>query len=130
MEVDFKLIGTSNYVGNFTNMTGASINEIVSRVPENAKIESWTPVPGGAEEGMKFSWKDTAGNTWRVRMHGPGPNAPAGSNAARGWILRVKCGHDYMDADGNFYKESIENPRSPNYNPDAINQTHIPIQHP
>jgi hypothetical protein len=128
-EVDLNLIGTSSRVGDFTNAAGISINEIVSRIPENARIESWIPVPEGAREGMKFSWKDTAGNTWRVRMHGPAPNAPVGSNAASGWILRVKCGHDYMDATGKFYKESIENPHSPNYNPDAINRTHIPIQH-
>jgi Bacterial toxin 30 len=128
--VDLNLIGTSSRGGDFTNMVGASINEIVSRIPEKAKIENWTSIPGGAQEGMKFSWKDTAGNTWRVRMQGPDPNAPAGSHAASGWVLRVKRGHDYMDATGSFYKESIENPRSPNYNPEAINQTHISIQHP
>jgi len=65
-------------------------------------------------------------------MHGPdrNPRLPAWSHAKRGWVLRVKCGHDYMDITGTFHKDNIEKPRSPNYNPIAINNTHIPIQAP
>lgn len=129
--VDLNLIGTSSEVGGLTGIMGASPNEIIARIPIYVKILRWTPDPTGAQNGMKFQWKE-GGKTWNVRMHSPDPNPalPAGSNAARGWVLRVKRGSEYMDAAGTFYKDSIENPLSPNYNPAAINDTHIPIQAP
>jgi hypothetical protein len=129
---DLNLISTSSRVGDFTDLMGAYPNEILSRIPMDAKIEHWTSDPRGAQEGMKFWWRDTSGKPWKLEMHGPdrNPRLPAGSNAKRGWVLRVKRRHEYMDAAGTFYKDSIENPRSPNYNPIAINDTHIPIQTP
>jgi hypothetical protein len=130
--VDLNLIGTSSKVRDFTGLMGADPNEIVSRIPIDARIEHWIPEPGKIEKGMKFWWRDVSGKIWRLEMHGPDrtPTLPTWSNATRGWVLRVKCGHEYMDATGIFYKETIEKPRSPNYNPVAINDTHIPIQTP
>jgi hypothetical protein len=52
------------------------------------------------------------------------------NDAICGWVLRVKRGSEYLDAAGTFYKDTIEKPRSPNYNPSAINDTHIPIRVP
>ena len=130
--VDLNLLGTSSQVGDFTGLEGASVNEVVSRIPEDAKIEHWTPEPNGAQEGMKFKWLDATGKSWRLRMHGPdaNPDIPAESNAATGWVLRVQQGHLFMDPSGNFYKDKILNPTNPNYNEYAANATHIPIQGP
>jgi hypothetical protein len=127
---DLNLIGTSSQVGNFTGLAGKSVNDVLARIPADAKINEWISISGGATDGMKFQWTDASGNTWRLEMHSPDPGAPTGSNASSGWVMRVKRGKYYMDANGNFYKETIQNPGSPNYNPAAINATHIPIQAP
>jgi len=130
--VDLNLIGTGSELGDFTDVMGASPNEILSRIPIGAKIERWTPNPEKVQEGMKFAWRDASGRSWRLEMHGPdrNPTLPEWSNAKRGWVLRVRCKHEYLDIAGNFHKDTIENPQSPNYNPIAINTTHIPIQAP
>src|SRR5262249_29335888 len=47
--VDLNLIGTSDKVRDFSGLAGASPNEIVSRIPRDAKIEHWTPLPGKAQ---------------------------------------------------------------------------------
>lgn len=110
---------------------GANPNEILSRIPKDAKIEHWISTPGKIEKGMKFKWY-AFGKTWRLEIHGPDctPTLSVESNAVHGWVLRVKRRNEYMDAAGTFYMNSIERPRSPNYNPTAINDTHIPIQAP
>lgn len=129
--VNLNLIGTSSKVWHFTGLTGSTSNEVVSRIPEDAMIEHWTPALRGAQKGMRFHWKDASGKSWRVRMHGPDPSAPAWSNAARGWVLRVKHSGKFMDADGIFYTENaIKNPNSDNYDPANADKTHIPIQAP
>jgi hypothetical protein len=129
--VNLKQIAMSGRVGDFTGLMGAHPNEIVSRIPTDAKIEHWISRPGKIERGMKFKWYASR-KTWRLEMHGPDctPTLPTESNAAQGWVLRVKRSSEFMDADGIFYLDSIENPHSPNYNPIAINNTHIPIQAP
>jgi hypothetical protein len=126
--VDLNLIGTSRKVGDFTSLTGATPNEVVSRIPENAKILSWNP--GRIALGMKFGRTDESGQDWVVRMHGPDINAPAGSNAANGWIVRIQRDNYYMDDAGNFYKQNWLRPTSSRYNPANANATHIPIQAP
>jgi Bacterial toxin 30 len=123
--VDLNLIGTSSKVGDFTGLAGATPNEVVARIPVDVEIEEWTPLARHAQEGMKFKWKDASGRAWRVRMHDPDPSAPAGSNAASGWVLRVQSGKKFMDADGDFIK-----PSSPDYTEEKANETHIPIQPP
>jgi hypothetical protein len=129
--VDLNLIGTSSTVGDFTGLTGVTPNEVVSRIPKDAMIEHWTPNPKGAQKGMRFYWKDPSYKAWRVRMHDPDPSAPAWSNAARGWVLRIRHSGKFMDADGTFYTENaIKNPNSDNYDPANADKTHIPIQAP
>lgn len=124
--VDLNLIGTNKRkVGDFIGLIGATPNEVLSRIPEDAEIEQWVPNLGGALNGMKFYWKDLSGKAWRLRMHGPDPSAPAGSNAASGWVLRVQHRKRFMDAVGDFIR-----PNSPDYTEDKANETHIPIQPP
>jgi Bacterial toxin 30 len=128
--VNLNLIGTSkNKIGDFTGLTGTPPNHIISRIPENAKILPWKP--GRITQGMKFEWTDESGQDWEVKMHGPDINATVGSNAASGWVLRVRYGKEYMDVAGTFYSQkALYNPRSPYYNPTAANDTHMPIQQP
>lgn len=129
--VDLSLIGTSSKVRDFTGLMGASPNEIVSRIPKNATIRSWQPSPN-IKDGMKFEWIDTSRQDWQVEMHGPDSHLglPAISNAARGWVVRIKRDKCYMDNAGNFYKQNWLNPKSSKYDPINANATHIPIQAP
>jgi hypothetical protein len=102
------LQGTSPQVGDFTGLTGASVNEIISRVPND-----WTLAPQARGVGIKFL--DAAGNEM-LRIHGPSVAAPLGSNAAMGWVLRI------MDTSGNYYDDLG------NIVPYKANEGHIPIE--
>jgi RHS repeat-associated protein len=99
--------GTSPLVGNFYGLSGASLDEIVSRLPANWK---WSPQRGG--NGIRFF--DEAGFE-RIRMHGPNSRAPAGSNSCSGWTLRI------MDRAGNYYDAAGR------MVPYRANEGHIPI---
>ncbi|WP_233422710.1 polymorphic toxin type 30 domain-containing protein, partial [Citrobacter sedlakii] len=90
---------------------------------------------------MNFKEKFTAGNyKYEVRAHDVNPNAPPGSNSANGPIYRVGrsqsgtnpatnqgYGWEYGSHDGNWHHTSTLKPNSPNYNPGAANDTHIPL---
>jgi RHS repeat-associated protein len=99
--------GTSPRAGDFTGLAGASVDEIVSRVPSG-----WRMVPQDKGRGIKFL--DQAG-VERVRLHAASPKAPAGSNSASGWTLRVQ------DAAGNYYDDAGS------IVPYKANEGHIPI---
>ncbi|WP_143765406.1 polymorphic toxin type 30 domain-containing protein [Catenulispora acidiphila] len=113
------------------NTNGRDPSELV---PPYARQRPWTPAaPGqGAEDGVEWIWKerdangDEIGPTIRLRVHSADPTAPAGSNAANGPIYRIQHGAKYQDADGNLHPQGIHNKDSPNYDEDAINDTHIP----
>jgi hypothetical protein len=117
-------------VGDFSNLKGASPKQIRAAIPPNATKVPWQQVQGGAKYGSKFKWVDNNGNKWQLRMHGPDPSAPPGSNAANGWVVRVQKDNKYMGSNGNFYKNGAFNPNSPFYDPNAANDAHIPIQTP
>jgi hypothetical protein len=119
-------LGTSPRVGDFTGLAGKSIPEILARIPSNAQVRELTPVEGASQAGREYKWNDGT-STWRVRIHDPDPSAPQGTNAHDGWVVRVQRGKQYMDSDGNFFHAQSHNPKSPNYNPDAANATHIPV---
>jgi RHS repeat-associated protein len=85
------LQGRSPLAGNFQGLTGASVDEVVSRVPSGW---SWGPQRSGA--GLRFF--DEAGFE-RIRIHDINPRAPLGSNSLNGWTLRV------MDRVGNYYDD-------------------------
>jgi hypothetical protein len=126
--IDFSKLGTGN-VGDFSNLQGSSIDEILSRVPSNATKRDLTPMEGKVQEGFEYKFVQD-GQTWKVRVHGPAQSAPVGSNASEGWVVRIQKGKQYMDAEGNFYPRNFDNQNSPYYNPNAINDTHIPIKNP
>ena len=103
------LQGTSPRVGDFRGIAGATVQEIISRVPA-----SWTVSPQEAGMGIRFT---DASGAERLRLHGPSPLAPGGLNSAVGWTARV---HEpgtgqYRDNDGNLVRRKA-------------NGGHIPIQ--
>ncbi|MDQ0087490.1 uncharacterized protein YukE [Paenibacillus anaericanus] len=128
--MDLNRIGTGA-VGNFQNVK--DVNDLISRIPADAKQIPWREVPGGAKEGVKFRWVDEEGKTWDVRAHSVDPTAPSGSNAANGWIYRVEVKQVNpkwkwtMDSKGNFHKENVLRENSPNYDESIANETHIPF---
>ena len=106
-----KVQGTSPNVGDFTGLRGATMEEIVSRVPQN-----WTVSIQRDGKGVRFI--DTAGNE-RIRVHQADHKAPVGSNSNSGWVLIISNGGkgknaQYFDHNGNVggYKD---------------NDTHIPV---
>ena len=93
--------GSSNLVGDFTKLEGATVDEIISRILAQ-------------KNGNGIRFIDEAGIE-RIRIHGPDPKAPIGTNSNSGWILRIQDKNkNYLDNFGNSggYKS---------------NETHIPI---
>ncbi|WP_456289335.1 WXG100 family type VII secretion target [Paenibacillus sp. AK002] len=129
-DIDLNKMGTGA-VGDLQNIK--DINDLISRIPTDAKQIPWREVPGGATEGVKFRWVDESGKTWDVRAHSVDPNAPSGSNAANGWIYRVEVKQVNpkwkwtMDSEGNFHKENVLRENSPHYDESIANDTHIPF---
>ena len=94
-------------VGEFTKLEEVTVDEIISRVPKDWKMLAQKNV-----NGIRFI--DEAGIE-RIRIHGPDPKAPIGTNSNSGWILRIQDKNkNYLDNFGNSggYK---------------VNETHIPI---
>lgn len=100
--------GSSHLAGNFRGLAGTSVDNIISRVPRN-----WRMAPQDRGVGIKFL--DEAGFE-RIRLHGPSSTAPAGSNSASGWTLRI------MDRAGNYYDNAG------NVVPLRSDTGHIPIR--
>ncbi|MGF7235335.1 MAG: polymorphic toxin type 30 domain-containing protein, partial [Frankia sp.] len=75
---------------------------------------------------VEYQWIDGAGSRIRLRIHGPDGTAPPGSNAASGPTYRIQIKQLYQDSDGNLYHRNAHNIRSPHYDPDVSNRTHIP----
>jgi hypothetical protein len=121
----------SRAIGDFSDIKGKSVPDVLEAVPPSAEKKPFTPsTTGGAKEGVKYRWTDNDGVRWEVRIHDPDPSAPLGSNAHNGWIVRVQKGKKFMDHDGNFYNINLGSTNSPYYNPQAANDTHIPIKTP
>ncbi|WP_185424863.1 polymorphic toxin type 30 domain-containing protein [Paenilisteria weihenstephanensis] len=118
-------------VGNFNNIQGTTIDDILTRIPKDAHKRLLTPQTGKVTEGFEYTWKTQEGTKMTVRVHGPDPSALAGSNAANGWIVRVQQGKKYLDpVSGEFQPPGISRPSSEFYNEEIINSTHISIQTP
>jgi len=116
-------------VGDFSGLAGVSAQEVLEAIPSHATSRKLLPIKGAVQEGIEYKWVES-GKTWRVRIHGPDPSAPAGTNANQGWVVRIQCGQRFMDADGKFHPRGVHKPASPHYDPVAANETHIPIQTP
>ena len=126
---DAKYLGKGN-VGDFSNLEGATIEEVLSRIPEEAVRRELIPEVGKVTEGFEYKWVQD-GKTYRVRIHGADASAPAGSNAANGWVVRVQQGKKYLDPNSlEFQPPGITNIASPNYSEELANSTHIPIKSP
>jgi RHS repeat-associated protein len=122
--------------GNFSNLpTMPSIREILSRLPASATVDGiFKPITGGSQIGTKFKWQvtnaDGTTTTYRLRLHDPDPSHP-GSNAANGWIYRVFQGQKPFDPTTNTFRPpGVTNENSSNYDANAANNTHIPMQTP
>ena len=123
--------GTGKQVGRFDrSLKGATIEEIVSNIPPEAIARKLKPVDGKSQIGLEYKWTDTNGHTNRLRFHDPDPSHP-GSNSANGWIVRwQRQGRYYDPVNDDFAHRQAHNNASPNYDPEAANNTHIPIATP
>ena len=121
---------SSGKIGDFTELEGSTVDEILDRTPDEAVLRELYPVQGGATEGFEFKWVQN-GQTYRVRVHNVDPSAPVGSNAYNGWVVRAQRGRRYFDPTINDFREAkYFNPNGPDYDEVIINDTHIPILDP
>ena len=121
---------SSGKIGDFTELEGSTVDEILDRIPDEAVLRELYPVQGGATEGFEFKWVQN-GQTYRVRVHNVDPSAPVGSNAYNGWVVRAQRGRRYFDPTINDFREAkYFNPNGPDYDEVIINDTHIPILDP
>lgn len=71
------------------------------------------------------------GQTYRVRIHNEDPSAPVGSNAANGWVTRVRRGRLYYDYTIDMFQPArFTNPSGPYFDEIIMNNTHIPVINP
>lgn len=121
---------SSGKIGDFTELEGSTVDEILDRIPDEAVLRELYPVQGGATEGFEFKWVQN-GQTYRVRVHNVDPSAPVGSNAYNGWVVRAQRGRRYFDPTINDFREAkYFNPNGSDYDEVIINDTHIPILDP
>ena len=121
---------SSGKIGDFTELEGSTVDEILDRIPDEAVLRELYPVQGGVTEGFEFKWVQN-GQTYRVRVHNVDPSAPVGSNAYNGWVVRAQRGRRYFDPTINDFREAkYFNPNGPDYDEVIINDTHIPILDP
>lgn len=121
---------SSGKIGDFTELEGSTVDEILDRIPDEAVLRELYPVQGGATEGFEFKWVQN-GQTYRVRVHNVDPSAPVGFNAYNGWVVRAQRGRRYFDPTINDFREAkYFNPNGPDYDEVIINDTHIPILDP
>ncbi|MDE9465892.1 RHS repeat-associated core domain-containing protein [Xenorhabdus bovienii] len=101
-------------------------------IPQNVeKRELFAPPGYVGNYGYEYKWQNIGGtSTTTVRIHGVDVNAPPGSNAARGWVVRIFDGQKSMDIHGNYHPPGIFNRRSPNFSQTLIDDVHIPIVQP
>jgi hypothetical protein len=122
--------GAGSKVGDFNNLTGATVDEVLDRIPKDATMRELTPVKGGASEGFEYKWIQD-GQTYRARVHNVDVGAPAGSNAANGWTMRIQRGRQYYDYTiEDFQPAKFTNPSGDFFDEAIMNNTHIPINVP
>ena len=132
----------------FKGLDGASYQQIMARIPQNATVKPWSPNPKGAFFGSQWTWKDGP-YMYTLRMHSIDRNAVdnyPGSNAAQGWVFRlIRSGNSegtyLMDRNGKWHPQQETNKDnvpgsgrmvSPKgeYDPNVANDTHIPMEDP
>ncbi len=117
-------------IGDFTNLENSTVDDILDRIPDDAILRELRPVEGGVTEGFEFKWVQD-GQTYRIRVHNADSSAPVGSNAANGWVVRIKKGSWYYD----YTIEAFQPARFTNqggsfFDENIMNNTHIPIMDP
>ena len=117
-------------IGDFTDLQGSTVDEILDRIPDEATLRELYPVEGGATEGFEFKWVQD-GQTYRVRVHNANPGSPEGSYSANGWIVRVQRGKQYYDFTiSDFQEAKYTNVKGDFFDEAIMNNTHIPIKDP
>ena len=104
---------TSTKAGYFTDLAGASFEEIFSRAPKN-----WIVKFQDRGVGIKFVEIVDGKEIERIRIHGPenNPNLPSTANTNSGWVLRIPFSRKkYFDDTGKIL-------------PYDTDETHIPIK--
>ena len=100
-------------------------------IPAGVEPRRLSPPPSYlGNYGYEYKWLDESGKPVKVRIHDVDPHAPAGSNAAEGWVVRIFKGTKSMDGDGALHPPGIFNRGSPYYNEQLINDVHISIENP
>jgi len=128
-KADRNYLGTGK-IGNFSNLEGKPIEEVLARIPPTATRRELIPEVGKVTEGFEYKWVYN-GKTYRARIHGADASAPKGSNAAKSWVLRIQEGKRYLDPVSlEYQRPGITNIDSPYYNEKLANRTHIPIKEP
>lgn len=118
-------------LGDFSDMSGATMQDLMSRIPTDASVRKLKPAENGSQVGAEYKWVDENGVTNRLRAHDPDPSAPQKSNASDGWIFRYQNGKRYYDPLTNDYKHpNSYNPDSPFHDANAANNTHVPMTTP
>jgi hypothetical protein len=126
-----RLQGTNPNAGQpnaFDGVRGQSAEDAISRVPRGAERPNFDPGPTNMD-GVKFKWNNADGSAGRMRIHGPDPAAPAGSNSAEGYVARIESGKTTFNGDTNSYvKPNVFNENSPMYDAAAANGAHVPLK--
>ncbi|MBP1016103.1 MULTISPECIES: polymorphic toxin type 30 domain-containing protein [Serratia] len=100
-------------------------------IPETATVRKLTPPEGYiGDYGYEYKWVNSTGSKTTVRIHGIDNTAPVGSNASKGWVVRIMDGKKSMDVNGNYHPPGIFKENSPSYSQTIINDVHIPINQP
>lgn len=96
-------------------------------VPPNADRLDFHPTDR-FPHGQKYRWTDpTTGEQVRYHAHGTDPTRGPTDNAGRGPTYRLQIGDDYLDAQGNRYPQEVLRSRSPRFQENAANDTHMPF---
>lgn len=113
-------------MGDFRNIRGLSISEILARIPAEAQFRELDPRPNNLS-GFEYTWHDN-GALMKVRIHGPDSSAPPGSNARQGWVAIVERGEDRLGPVSGGYDQWDWFSKTQRTEFEFIgNETHIPI---
>ena len=95
-------------------------------VPLHAEELPFDPKPK-FPTGEKYRWTDpTSGKKVRYHAHGADPDRLPTENAGKGPIYRIRIGNHWIGTNGDRYTVNSHDPKSPAFDPAAVNDSHIP----
>ena len=146
-------ITTLDNLSDFKNLEGKTVDDIVCMIPRRAvrtaTVWPHPSLPSGITVGHPwvYNWTTNDGYPIRLWMHGPDSNAPVGSYAYTGWVLRIKIENPsrpplnlvhelsmslndwYLDGDGYVYSAQESSASGAFFYDEAKNNyAHIPIK--